>query len=936
MRHWSQLGMRNWRARPGRTMLTILAVTLGAAVVVWVTGCYESVRRSLTQVVLDLIGRAHVVVENVEGRWGLFSDSLVDKVAALPQVRQVTTRTMEWVDAALPDGDRPDADLEFRKIEMTGIDPAREYQFRTHEVVAGRMPAEGETGVAAAEDALAKEWKFNVGDVLRLRRYDPKNASRTFRVVGLVHRRRAAAQQLAMLWAPIRDVQSLCELPHRIKGLDIMLRDPSPQSVRDVAARITQIAQQHRKETGESLKVTTTEAQLAKLTAAQGLLRFILTLCACVLLLTAFFIIAATFGMGLVERVSQIGLLRCVGVTRRQAAVIVLLESLPIGVVGVLLGVPVGFLLQAVTIWQAGTYIGSFAVSPGGLLLAILGGLATAVFGGLGPAWRAWSVSPVEATRPLARPRRPLTLAFTGMLGILMLGGSALLPQAATDDGGRFDAVAIGSVVLLYAGYALVAPAVVVLLGGWATRIAGAVLRLRAELLGDEVTRAPWRSAAVCCGLMVGLSLIVGLSVWATSVRAGWAFPREFPEALVYSWNSVPLEQARAVQTKGVPGVRDLVIADDFSFSLKKPGLFSLPMLDKFSRFVAVDPPAIPTIISLSYLEGNERDALARMAQGGCVLVTKEFAQAQNKHLNDRITAYVDGKPFEMSIAGVIGSPAIDVAVSFFNASEYFQIYAVGAVIGSLKDAQERFGRNSARMFLFNFDLKALEKAGTTATEPSIDDDRSPDAEAGGLDEPADDEPASTAASQATHPWFTLDAKMAVATRQQQEIVRHLEQALGLRPGSCAFATAYQLKRSIDRNLNNVMLLLSSIPFMGLIVAALGLGNLMSANVVSRRREIAVLRALGTTRGQVLRMIVGEALILTLLGSAMGLLLGIHLGWMSNSLTLHLAGAAPSLVIPWRLVGLGAALATGLCILAGWFPARMASRASIVATLQGG
>src|SRR5437763_13012114 len=123
MRHWSQLGTRNWRARPGRTLLATLAIMLGVAVVVWVTGCYESVRRGVTEVVLDLIGRSHVTVESSLGRWGLFSDAVVAKVAALPNVKEVTVRTMEWALGAKPKQWVDDAHLDFRKLEITGIDP---------------------------------------------------------------------------------------------------------------------------------------------------------------------------------------------------------------------------------------------------------------------------------------------------------------------------------------------------------------------------------------------------------------------------------------------------------------------------------------------------------------------------------------------------------------------------------------------------------------------------------------------------------------------------------------------------------------------------------------------------------------------------------------------------------------------------------------------
>jgi putative ABC transport system permease protein len=151
---------------------------------------------------------------------------------------------------------------------------------------------------------------------------------------------------------------------------------------------------------------------------------------------------------------------------------------------------------------------------------------------------------------------------------------------------------------------------------------------------------------------------------------------------------------------------------------------------------------------------------------------------------------------------------------------------------------------------------------------------------------------------------------------------------------SKAFVTARELKQQIDRSIDRVTLLLSAIPAVGLIVAALGVANLMAAGVAARSRQTAVLRAIGVTKNQMSRMVIGEALVLGLLGSVMGLALGFYLGRTSNFMTELLSGFQPEFAIPWAKVCLGAALATGLCLLAALIPARYASRSNIVAALS--
>ncbi|MCK6486218.1 MAG: ABC transporter permease [Phycisphaerae bacterium] len=937
MRHWLQLGTRNWRAKPGRSALSTLAIALGVAVVVWVTGCYASVQRKIEQVVLDWIGRAHIIVESRLGRWGLFSDALMPMIEELPEVRFVTARTIELMYAAKLAPGQNEADARFDvlvgpNVEITGILPDRETLFRTHVISSGHMLARAERDAVLLEDSVARQWGVTVGDELAIASQTRMDRPRRFRVVGLVDRRRASARQAPMLWAELSVVQEMCDFPGKIKGLDVMLHDASPANVRRVAAEIAQLARTHRDVIAEDVSVSTTEAQLRKLQAAQGLLRFVLMLSACVLLLTAFFIIAATMNMSVHERVRQIGLMRCVGVTRRQTAGIVLAESLPIGLLGLTLGVPGGWVLQLLTMRAARGYIGEMAFSPGGHALAVGGGLLTALLAAALPALRALRVGPVEATRPHAHPPRRSAVAIAGAAGLVLLLLQTALVGAADAESEKFEYGSMAGILLLYAGWALLAPAVVVVFGEAAVRLVAGALFLRRQLLGDEVGKAPWRSAAICCGLMVGLSLIVGLVVWAESIRAGWQFPREFPEALVYSWRDLPLETARELER--MPGLKDVVIADDFGISFRKPRESAVPLIgdllsllptEKFARFVAVEPRRVGVALSMTYLEGSEAEAIPRLEQGGHVLITRELSQAQNKHVGNKLTIYVDGQSSQFTVAGVVASPAIDIAINFFNATEYFQLYAVGAVFGSRRDAREKFGRNFARLIVFNFDPDAY--AVSVGEDSTADDARHKRRRA----RPAPDEVLRMPTGQ-RHPFFGREVDAPVTDEIEEAIVARVRKHLG--GGDLAFATAAQLKRQIDDNLNNVTLLLGVVPLVGLLVAALGVGNLMMANVESRRREIAVLRALGTTRGLVLRMILGEAVILGVLGAVLGVGLGFQLAHTSNTLTEQLSGFRPVWTAPWLMLSAGAALAVGLCILAGWIPAWRASRSNIVAALQ--
>jgi putative ABC transport system permease protein len=57
--------------------------------------------------------------------------------------------------------------------------------------------------------------------------------------------------------------------------------------------------------------------------------------------------------------------------------------------------------------------------------------------------------------------------------------------------------------------------------------------------------------------------------------------------------------------------------------------------------------------------------------------------------------------------------------------------------------------------------------------------------------------------------------------------------------------------------------------------------NILSVSVAERRRDIGIFRSMGATRGQIVRLFVGEATLLGLAGSGLGLPLGLALAWLS-------------------------------------------------------
>ncbi|HET9492868.1 MAG TPA: FtsX-like permease family protein [Chloroflexia bacterium] len=119
-----------------------------------------------------------------------------------------------------------------------------------------------------------------------------------------------------------------------------------------------------------------------------------------------------------------------------------------------------------------------------------------------------------------------------------------------------------------------------------------------------------------------------------------------------------------------------------------------------------------------------------------------------------------------------------------------------------------------------------------------------------------------------------------------------------------------------------------------MIPSVLGLINTLAINVLERTREIGVLRAIGATRGQIRRLVVAESLLLGMAGTALGLLVGLALGYGFTTLIGNLFSANAAYYFPFAGVVFAIALALIMALVASLLPARQAARVKIVQALQ--
>jgi putative ABC transport system permease protein len=125
------------------------------------------------------------------------------------------------------------------------------------------------------------------------------------------------------------------------------------------------------------------------------------------------------------------------------------------------------------------------------------------------------------------------------------------------------------------------------------------------------------------------------------------------------------------------------------------------------------------------------------------------------------------------------------------------------------------------------------------------------------------------------------------------------------------------------------------------VIAAVGLVNLLTIGVVQRRRELGLLRAIGLANGQVRRMILLEALHITVAATATGLVLGVAYGWIAAQSLLGSVRMPPEFAtaglvapaIPWIPITVIVVATAALTLIAAATPTRLATRVAPVEAL---
>lgn len=134
-------------------------------------------------------------------------------------------------------------------------------------------------------------------------------------------------------------------------------------------------------------------------------------------------------------------------------------------------------------------------------------------------------------------------------------------------------------------------------------------------------------------------------------------------------------------------------------------------------------------------------------------------------------------------------------------------------------------------------------------------------------------------------------------------------------------------------NLDTVLTLMYALLGLGVLIALLGIANTLALSMNERKRELALLRAVGMSRAQVRASVRWESAIIALLGTALGLTLGTFVAWtMTDAI---LPGGTGRFVVPTGSLVIIATVAATAGVAAALIPARRAARINLLTAIAG-
>jgi putative ABC transport system permease protein len=510
--------IRGLAARKLRTFLTALAVVLGVAMIAGTFIFTDTINKSFDNVFSTALKGVDVsitpkeVFSNTDA--GELPAAVLAKVRSVPGVENAVGSVFDQ--ARIVDKKGKLINGHGAPSFISSADPA---PFSPFNYVQGHAPRSA--GELALDKHAASKAGYKLGDVVRVRGQAPE---RGYRLVGIAKFGNAgslAGASVAILILPEAQ-RATGNLGHfdaiNVKGASGVDRQALSKRIRAAV--------------GPSATVRTGQQEAAHSSSQiKDQLSFLTTLLLVfggIALFVGAFMIFNSFSITVAQRIREFAILRMLGGSRRQVLWAVAGEALIVGLLASIVGLAAGFaiapgLKALLSALGAGLPSTALVFKTRTIVTGLLVGTLVTLVASVAPAIRATRIAPIAALQdastlaagPTLRRRRVVTAGAVITLGVVLMVVGLF---AHTSGGAAAGLIGAGAAVV-FLGVALISSVLVKPLASAVGRPLERMRGIPGRLARENAQRNPRRTASTAAALMVGVTLVAFITVFAAGLK---------------------------------------------------------------------------------------------------------------------------------------------------------------------------------------------------------------------------------------------------------------------------------------------------------------------------------------------------------------------------------------------------------------------------------
>ncbi len=612
------------------------------------------------------------------------------------------------------------------------------------------------------------------------------------------------------------------------------------------------------KRLGDMVSVTYPAGQGERMTQMLSNYQIGLNFLSGIALFVGAFLIYNTFAMTVVERTREFGMLRTIGMTRRQIIGQVLLEAILLGVLGSILGIVLGILSSRGLSQLMGSLIGTDLISKivipiQSLFASMIVGVGVTTIAAIIPAIQAGRISPITAIRIRGKSQTGWLADHGWKVGVtLLIVSTCILILNPFPYDPQFI---LGSmtVFLMFGGLTLV---IAKLVSEW-EKLLRPLMKLiygNSGLIGSRnIERSKSRTTLTVTALIIGVAMILNVRIMTASFSKDLlAWVNAYLGGDIYVHSSVNLRSDIARLLSGVDGVYAATPIQYYPIDFLQPSGDVETI-----TFMAVDPPSYFQVTNFVFAgtDVNIPKIFNELNDGGGVLISSVMAEKYGFNNGDQL--------WIRTASGYRSFKVLEVVVDFYNQGL--------VVTGNRQDLKRYFRTNEISTVL----LKINQNYSTG------------------------------------------------------DVMKNIEDIYGKR-----FQLTLESNESIQASISSLMKTAFSMfdvmAILAVLIASLGIVNTLTMNIIERTQEIGMLRAIGMTRSQVVRMVLSESGIMGLFGGVIGVGFGILLSWIFLMGMAVMSGYKLDFVVPIGGIITGLIVSVVISQIAAIYPANKAARTDIL------